>query len=446
MGAPTATEARRAVPATAGAGPGVRHRLARGPGAGASATARPSNPCRCIAALPPPALRAPRNYSEMSGYDRRVPAPQNTTPAPDHAGFLSTRLFSGLDGLRALSVIAVIWQHTSGRPGPEISSKGHFGVDLFFAISGVLITTLLLRERDRNGRISLSGFYIRRAGRIFPLYYVVLATYVVLVLATRAGTPEGQYFLQKLPAFLTYTSNWFVDLDAGNSVIFYFAWSLATEEQFYLFWPPLLTSILLLRSRRTAHTLAALGLLVIVSQVALASSSSSLLATVLGSVALPILLGAALAVILHEPTGFAMLRGTLGRRASAPVLGAAVIASLAVSTPEQVTHIFMALLVAAMCMREDSWLHPALRWRPLAWVGVISYGIYLMHMLVANAVRLVLGEQFSVTLFAATTVLAIAAASVSYRVFETPMVEYARRLSTRRMERPGTAADLTPPS
>ena len=363
--------------------------------------------------------------------------------ASDHARFRSTRLFSGLDGLRALSVIAVIWQHTSGRPGPLISAQGHFGVDMFFAISGVLITTLLLRERDRNGRISISAFYIRRTGRIFPLYYAVLAVYVVLVLATRADTPEGQYFLSKLPAFLTYTSNWFVDLDAGNSVIFYFAWSLATEEQFYLFWPPLLMCLLLLRSDRKVHVLIALGALILVNQLALASSSTAFLVTVLGSLALPILLGAILAVMLHDPTGFAILKGPLGQRWSAPALGAAILASLAVPTPEQLTQVLMALLAAAICMREDTWLHPVLRWRPLAWVGIVSYGIYLMHMLVANAVRLVIGEQFGLALFAVTTVLAIAVASVSYRVFELPLTEFARRLSQRRMSRSVPAAQPT---
>lgn len=370
-------------------------------------------------------------------------APEKAVRAPEHALFLSTRHFGGLDGLRALSVIAVIWQHTSGQPGPWISSQGHFGVDLFFAISGVLITTLLLRERDRNGRISLRSFYIRRVGRIFPLYYTVLAVYVVLVLSTRAGTLEGQYFLETLPAFLTYTSNWFVDLDAGDSVIFYFAWSLATEEQFYLFWPPLLTCLFLLRTHRTAHSLAALAGLIAISQLAPLSSSSSLLVTILGSLALPILLGAALAILMHDPVGFSMLQGTIGRRGASAVIGAAALASLSAPSPEQVTQILLALLVAAMCMREDTWLHPILSWRPLARIGVISYGIYLMHMLVANAIRLVINEHFGVVLFTLTTLLVVAIASVSFRFFETPLIASARRLSRRHLER--STAHIDPP-
>lgn len=358
-------------------------------------------------------------------------AREKSDTTAEHANFVSTRFFSGLDGLRALSVIAVIWQHTSGRPGPEIFSKGHFGVDMFFAISGVLITTLLLREHDRTGSISLRSFYIRRVGRIFPLYYIVLATYVVLVLATRSDTPEGQYFLTKLPAFLTYTSNWFVELGEGNSVIFYFAWSLATEEQFYLFWPPLLMTLLLFGRHRTAHALSALGVLILISQIALASDAETLLSTILGSLALPILLGAALAILAHSRTGFAVLRVPLGQRWSSVAIAGLTLASLAVQTPEQLTQVLMALLAVSVCLREDTWSHPLLTWRPLAWVGVISYGIYLMHMLVANAVRLILGEHFGVTLFAVTTLVTVAVASVSYRVLESRLTELARGISRR---------------
>lgn len=362
-------------------------------------------------------------------------ARQKSDSTADYKRFVSTRFFSGLDGLRALSVISVIWQHTSGRPGPEISTKGYFGVDMFFAISGVLITTLLLREWDRTGRISLRGFYLRRVGRIFPLYYLVLATYVVLVLATRADTPEGQYFLAKLPAFLTYTSNWFVDLGDGTSVIFYFAWSLATEEQFYLFWPPLLLALLMSGRHRTAHALATLAALIVVSQIALAGGSDTLLSTILGSLPLPILLGAALAVAANTPAGFAVLRAVSGHRWSAPALAALVLASLTTDTPEQLTQALMALLAISMCLREDTWLHPVLTWRPLAWTGVVSYGIYLMHMLVANAVRLVLGEQFGIALFVLTTLITLAVASVSYRVLESRLIALARGLARRPAQR-----------
>lgn len=348
-----------------------------------------------------------------------------------HDGFLATRTFGALDGLRALSVIAVIWQHTSGMPGPYFFSKGYLGVDLFFAISGFLITTLLLRERRRTGRISLRGFYIRRFFRIVPLYYAVLAVYVALVLTTRLGTSEGDGFLANLPAFLTYTSNWFVDRADGQSVTFYFAWSLATEEQFYLLWPPLLVGLLLLRRGRTTAVLTAVAALITVSQAAIASGGSSFAVTILSSLSLPILLGAAVAVVLDDARGFRLLSPALRPRWAAPTWFALMLASVVVPTPEQLTQVLMVATVAALCVREDTVLHPALAFRPLAHIGKVSYGVYLMHMLCANVVRLVLPDDYGIPLFALTAVAAIAAASVSHRFAEQPVIAYGRRLSSR---------------
>lgn len=92
--------------------------------------------------------------------------------------------------------------------------------------------TLLLRERERNSKIDLKAFYIRRSLRIFPLYYGVLFLYMVLVSVLERDSTAGQAFFNNLIYFATYTSNLFVPLD--GRVIFYFAWSLAAEEQFYL--------------------------------------------------------------------------------------------------------------------------------------------------------------------------------------------------------------------
>ena len=107
--------------------------------------------------------------------------------------YRATGFFSSLDGLRCLSILAVIWVHTGIRlEGLRLTYQGHLGVDLFFAISGFLITTLLLREREERGRISLRAFYIRRSLRIFPLYYTVVLLYVIVVWALEPRTPAGQ--------------------------------------------------------------------------------------------------------------------------------------------------------------------------------------------------------------------------------------------------------------
>src|ERR1019366_10367174 len=111
-------------------------------------------------------------------------------------------------------------------------------------ISGFLITTLLLREKSEFGKISLKKFYLRRTLRIFPAYYLTLGLFLIACIVPPAlrGEPLTIY-LHNLPSFITYTSNWFVypgGATVGGQpgrVIFVAAWSLATEEQFYLFWP-----------------------------------------------------------------------------------------------------------------------------------------------------------------------------------------------------------------
>ncbi len=144
----------------------------------------------------------------------------------------------------ALSILGVIWVHTwFGTPQFDwlqkipVLHKGEFGVEVFFAISGFLITTLLLRERDRYHSISLKAFYIRRSLRIWPLYYAVLGLYVLLVIFTEHDPDRKRVFFVCLPSYLTYTYTWFGVWGRGPGAIFNFGWSLSTEEQFYVFWP-----------------------------------------------------------------------------------------------------------------------------------------------------------------------------------------------------------------
>jgi peptidoglycan/LPS O-acetylase OafA/YrhL len=305
-------------------------------------------------------------------------------------------------------------------------------VDLFFAISGFLVTTLLLREYRRNGRISIREFYMRRTLRIFPLYYAVLALYCVLVFVAMRGTPKAAEFWANLPAFATYTSNWFVNLNnaATHGVTFYFAWSLATEEQFYLFWPSLMVLLLLGIKREWILALAA-GVLLLVQIYAASLGGATLLATVFASLAPAILFGVAFAVLLNDRACFGVLYRVLGLKFAAPVAFLLLLVLLQIGASRLLSSAVMAVLVAAVCIREDTYLHPILRWRPAAFVGTISYGIYLMHMLAANAARAVVGHPMGVDVFLLTTPLVIAMAYVSYRFFESPILRYKDRFNPR---------------
>ncbi len=349
--------------------------------------------------------------------------PRGPTLLAAAQAFESTRYFSALDGLRAISVMGVVWVHVGGPGWATILGQGHKGVDLFFAISGFLVTTLLLREHRCRGRISLRDFYIRRTLRIFPLYYAVLALYCVLVLAVFRGTPKAAEFWGNLPAFLTYTSNWFVSADdpGGHGVTFYFAWSLATEEQFYLFWPALMVLVLWLTGRNWAPAVPAV-LLVCIQMVAVRHVEPGLLLTILGSLAPAILFGVMFAVLLHNRVVFTALYPALGNRLMAPAAGLLVLACLQFEAVGLLTRFVMALLVASLCVRENTALHGMLRWRPLRVLGAISYGVYLMHMLAANAARKLLGAQFGPDVFVVTLAIVALMAYASHRWFESPLL------------------------
>ena len=343
-----------------------------------------------------------------------------------HGRFLALQYFPPLDGLRCLSIIGVIGFHALGIADP-VFGRGSVGVELFFVISGFLITTLLLREKDRNGSVSLRNFYIRRGLRIFPLYYAVLLAYLLLVVSVERNTAAGQQFIRHVPAFLTYTSNWFVQLDAPR-VIFYFAWSLATEEQFYLMWPsivrfarrrftPLVVMSLLLVGDQTMELLTGRGIL----------DFGAVGNRVVTSVATPICAGCILAYALHTGRTFTTAFAVLGRRFSLPLALVATIVIYALpGTPNLLLYLAMAALVGAACIRPDPGAAVMLT-NPLSrYLGTISYGMYLLHMLALNAARR-LGAHGRWTEFAAGLALTILAASASYRFFEKPFLNLKER-------------------
>ncbi len=328
--------------------------------------------------------------------------------------------FSSLDGLRCLSIIAVIWVHTGIRvEGWTLTGQGHFGVDMFFAISGFLITTLLLRERDRRGGISLKAFYVRRSLRIFPLYYTVIVAYAAAVWLLEPDTPAGRDFFANLPYFVTYTSNWFVPLE--GRVIFYFAWSLATEEQFYLVWPAVEKFLPSGRALRVAAVLLLVRLLIGTCVASGWLSDDSLGMRMVMSIHPAILGGVILAHLLHDRRAFSFLRAWLGTVWAAPLVFAGLLAALEAGLRREWIWALMVLLVGSVVIRESNGLSRLLKWRPIAHMGMVSYGMYLLHMLSFNAVKKLfpvtdLGQEW--LWFPATVLVAAVGATLSYRYCE----------------------------
>ncbi len=352
----------------------------------------------------------------------------------DHREFLARRHFPSLDGLRGLSIIAVVWHHAAAKAYPEfhLAQRGEYGVALFFSISGFLITTLLIREKVQHGDISLRAFYARRALRIFPLYYAVLMLYVALVFLTERGTVVGDQFWQNLPYFASYTNNYFVG--SGERVIFYFAWSLAAEEQFYLIWPFLEKRV---RRNLCLGLLMVLIFLTIVEREVLLDGlePKSGWTFIVSRFATPIFLGVIAAHLLNDHYNYVLLRRFLGKPWSAWVVGALCLVALSIAlTPMTVIHVLFTCLVIACVMRPSHGLQWLFESRWLMSVGMVSYGVYLLHMLCLNGVRRCFAwasfEQ-PVLLFVLTLVLAYAMARVSHRYFEAWFMRRKKRFERR---------------
>ena len=358
---------------------------------------------------------------------------------PSHEAFRNTKFFGSLDGLRCISILAVIWHHTGGHSFDfPLAGRGYHGVTLFFAISGFLITTLLLREKEKKGTIDLKKFYIRRSLRIFPLYYSVLFIYIALVLLMERGTDAGKEFMGNLPSYLTYTSNWFVDLK-GERVIFYFAWSLATEEQFYLVWPWIQKY-----TKFWVPVIFMSGLLVIafLASHGYLGLENGFLLTVLKSIMPGICLGAILAHLLHHKRTFPIVFNMLGHKWSAPILLAALFGYCALPNIDNwIVHVLGVLVVGASVIREDHFLAKPFKFFPIRWMGTISYGMYMLHMLAKNGYDIVVGKlgfeklihgigvHPAIFEFVGTTIIVVIMATISFQFYEAYFLKLKKRFS-----------------
>ena len=358
--------------------------------------------------------------------------------APTHEVFRATRTFGALDGFRALSILAVLWHHAHGGWSHlPATQRGFLGVDMFFVISGFLIVTLLLRERERNGDISLAKFYARRTLRIFPIYYGILAGLALLLLVLRPESPMSSDFRGELPYLLTYTSNW-VEISSILAV----TWSLAAEEQFYLLWPPLEKFC-----RRAIVPLLVGGILV--SQAINYRLADPFLQRSLGIVHddfeilqatfTPILFGVALAHLLHSARGFRAVARLVCWRGAPLVWGALLLAATSnpaadiSGTPRLMVQLAMTALLASCVAGEGHALRKPLSLAPLKRIGVVSYGMYLYHMFALHGVNALFGKLGLESLelrFGACLAAAWLVSEASFRWFETPILRWKQRFDS----------------
>lgn len=337
----------------------------------------------------------------------------------------------GLNGIRALAVLAVVWHHT--HPGYFLPSshRGFLGVDVFFVLSGFLITTLLLEEFEASGRISLRDFYLRRSLRIFPLYYTTLL--LLALQAAFSGSAQGRLFLAELPVHLAYLSNWI-----PTSSMMSITWSLSTEEQFYLLWPPLLALL-------GRYALWPLGMLLALNVTVLLGGGREWIShwvpaagmlSILQVTFTPILIGVLLAYVLSKPRLFLPDFGVV-----APLLALVGIANYGgdfAGWPRLAFHFATALTLASIVRNQGSLWVSFLEWKPLHYLGTISYGIYLLHKLAMALIQRVqprMHDESPLSFFAVTLVATIVLAGCSYRMLERPFLQLKDRFRDRSCEK-----------
>lgn len=354
-----------------------------------------------------------------------------------HNLYKQNSYFGSLDGLRCLAIIGVVWQHTCVNLLPlPLAHRGNVGVQVFFVISGFLISTLFLREKERSGGISLKRFYLRRVLRIMPLYYAILLTYVVLIVVFEQGSgPERREFIRNLPFFLSYTTNWFVNNEFDGRIAFYLSWALATELQFYTVWP------FIEKCTKGILPVTVAVLLLVLSEALRQGlfdrwiASDMIGYTIVGKISSSICLGVILGHLLHCRRGFNMAYRFFGWRFCSPVAMVLLIGMLCLPQFYHLpTYCVIAVLVGSCVVREDHFLSPLLKVRIVRHIGAVSYGIYLMHMLAFNVVKLLSGKinfQHDLLNFIGTLVVVTVIATISHRYFERVFLRWKDRFVAR---------------
>jgi peptidoglycan/LPS O-acetylase OafA/YrhL len=331
----------------------------------------------------------------------------------------------GFDGLRAIGFLLVLTAHVPA-VWPFSYLQGWTAVWVFFAISGYLVTMLLIREERKAGAIAYGPFMIRRFFRIIPDYAVVLALYwtVLAWLPPLAG--DYQQFRQELPYHLTLMTEY---IDSPVFSIFIHAWAVGVETKFYVLFPPI--AFLLIRNElwRFAATLAAAVLLTATAPLFSAQVSF------VNNAWCAILSGVLLAQILEWPRGFAFVAALTRVPAAVPL--AFVVALFAMLRYVEVLPAVAAVAtyVVAHVTLRDSVMRRLLSWGPLVYLGKRSYGAYLLHVLAIHLGYILFGST-TVTAGLLTAVFALAvtvpAAELLYRVVEQPGMTLARRVTEAR--------------
>lgn len=356
--------------------------------------------------------------SRATAAGRGADAARTTPPPP------LTNRAPALDGLRTIAILAVILYHLHV---PQFEG-GFIGVTVFFALSGFLITTLLLGEHRKTGRIRLGSFWWKRLLRLYPALLALVA--VGLLLWNWVGDYKGASFGPGEAAFiaLTYTGNLFRSFWDTTQGVFAHTWSLSMEEQFYLVWPPVLVLLFMVRARRR-WLMAGLGAVILGCSIAAGlvyqtpnggSTPDVYFSPVLGVV--PLATGCLLALLLDDARVRTWAAGVAGHVAS--WAGLALLVGILLWIGDDwtqhawtfgvvlpLTGVVSSVLIAGL-VSVQSPLSAALAWTPVSWFGRrVSYSAYLWHPLVIALLDpFAIGPWGTVWLIAVALLVAVGAA------------------------------------
>ena len=340
---------------------------------------------------------------------------------------MASRRISSLDGLRACSIAFVLQGHLAGthgfprvlEPGRMLGDLANFGVTIFFIISGFLITTLLMEERRQTGAVSLRGFYWRRARRILPAAYAFL---LAIMLAAALGWVEvGRNDV-------VFAATYLVNYDVSRPWQFGHLWSLSVEEQFYLLWPFVFVFV----KERHALMAAALAfvaapLVRLAMHLAFPSGPYRDL-EIFPAVADAIAIGCAFALLRPK----LLQNAAYLRMTATPWLWLLLPLIIAVNRLRSYTFvdvlawpwmlIAMTVLIESSTRCSGTLVSRFLNWRPLVFVGTLSYSLYLWQQPFLNRHM----DSWATT-FPVNILLACGAALLSYYLIERPFLRLRRR-------------------
>ncbi len=319
------------------------------------------------------------------------------------------------DGMRGIGFLLVITAHI---PSVPLFSylQGWTAVWVFFVISGYLVTMLLMREEQSQGRVAFGPFLVKRFFRIVPSYWMAILVYWLACFALLPDDYES--FTERLPYFLSFNPEY---ANANGYSIFTHSWTVGVELKFYLLLPPVVFLMIKNANGRFAVTAVMAAVLTVIGSFNAQSYCA-------------ILCGVMLAFALERPRGYAAI-AMLTRVPVVVPLAFVIAVFVMLRYTEQLTVVaVVATYLVAYCILQPAAVLRVLAWQPLVYLGQRSYGAYLLHFLAIRIGYLIFGNDTAIGgLLTACFCLAVTvpAAELMYRAIEKPGVDFGRRLISR---------------